>query len=239
MSAPVAEARTSEVAASGLALGARGALARLASRSGALVAVAALGLAAVAGYLERRAAAAQAVDRALASVFDLVIPLLTFALVTIAIGRRRLQDAAWPIARFGADRRFVALGQVVAAAGLAAGLAAAAAALAVVTAHGPTSSPLALDAATSAWIGALTAVAYAGWFSLGATFLRAGGGRMVPLVADFLVGDLGLLGWVLPRGLAANLLGLVASGLPQRSASAVLAATAAVTIALAALRCRR
>lgn len=233
------EAGTAELARDGVTLGARATMARLGSRTGALVTVAALGLAAVAGTLERKAAAAQAVDRALASVFDLVIPLATFALVTFAIGRRRLQDAAWPLARFGADRRFVAAGQVLAAAGVAAVLAAAVAVVAVLCAHGPTSAPLLADLPTSGWIGALTAAAYAGWFALGATFLRAGAGRLVPLIASFLIGKVGLFAWVLPAGLAANLLGIAASGLPQRGASAVLAVTAMATVVLAALRCGR
>lgn len=239
MSAPLAPIPLGELARAGIVLGARAAMARMATRAGIAVAMAAVLLAALAGRLEHRAAASQAVDRALASVFDLVIPLASFALVSIVVGRQRLQDAVWPLARFGADRRFVAAGQVLAAAAAAALVGGLAALLAVVMAHGPTSQPLARDALTSGWIGALTAGAYAGWLSLGATFLRGGGGRIAVLLVDFLVGGVGLVAWVMPRGLAMNLLGLVATELPQRGASAALVVTTAATVALAALRCGR
>ena len=239
MTAPLAPASLSELARSGVVLGARGALVRLTGRTGIAIGVAAIGLAAVAGGLQREATAAQAVDRALVAIFDLVIPLATFALVSAAIGRQRLPDAVWPVARFGADRRFVALGVVAASAAVSAGIAALATVLGILAAHGPTSPPLVLDAVTSAWIAALTAAAYAAWFSLGATFLRFGGGRLAVLIADFFLGGVGLVAWVMPRGLALNLLGLAATELPQRGASAALVVTALGAAAMAAVRCGR
>lgn len=239
MTAPLAPVSPAELARTGVALGARAAVVRLAGRTGVAVGVAAIGLAAVAGGLQREATTAQAVDRALVAIFDLVIPLATFALVSAAIGRQRLQDAVWPLARFGADRRAVALGVIAASAGVSAAIAAIATVLGIVAAHGPTSPPLLLDAVTSAWIAALTAAAYAAWLSLGATFLRFGAGRLAVLIADFFLGAVGLVAWVMPRGLALNLLGLAATELPQRGASAALVVTALAAAALAALRCGR
>lgn len=239
MSTPLAPVPVRALLAGGVALGARSALVRLTGRTGIAVGVAAIALAAVAGALHRDATAAQAVDRALASIFDLVIPLATFALVSAAIGRQRLQDAAWPLARFGADRRAVALGTIATSAAVSAAVAAVASVLGVVAAHGPTSPPLAADAATTAWIAALTAAAYAAWFALGATFLRFGGGRVAVLIVDFFLGAVGLVAWVLPRGLALNLLGFAATELPQRGASGALVLTTAAAAALAAWRCGR
>src|SRR5690606_22762150 len=87
VTAPLAPVPLAELARGGLVVGARGALVRLTGRTGIAVAVAAIALAAVAGVLHRDAAAAQAVDRSLVAIFDLVIPLATFALVSAAIGR--------------------------------------------------------------------------------------------------------------------------------------------------------
>ena len=61
-------------------LGARSAVHRLANRAGLLTAIASLGLTAVAAAIERASAGAGAVDRALATVFGLVLPIAGFAL---------------------------------------------------------------------------------------------------------------------------------------------------------------
>ena len=220
-------------------LGARDARARTATRPAIVVVLASVALAVVAGMLERRAAGAGAVDRALRAVFNLVVPLSSFALFALATGRRRLDQTVWSVARFGADRRGVALGAIASAWVASALVAALAAVVAVVSAHGGASAPLAFDALTSAWIAALTACSYVSWFAVGATFFRFGGGRGVILVIDFILGDVGVLASLMPRGLAQNLLGLAVSGLSQRSASATLVATAIVGALVAALRCGR
>jgi hypothetical protein len=107
-------------------------------------------------------------------------------------------------------------------------------------AHAASSPPFAGDAFTSAWIAALTGAAYAGWFALGATFGRRGGGRWLPLLADFAIGgSLGLAGAVLPRANALSLLGGAAPlGMVQASSSVILGASAVVLAGLAGLRCR-
>ena len=52
--------------------------------------------------------------------------------------------------------------------------------------HDPSAPPVAIDAITSAWIGALTASAYAALFAFGATFGARGGGRYLALGFDFI-----------------------------------------------------
>ena len=123
---------------------------------------------------------------------------------------------------------------------MSAGLGALMAAASTLVAHGPADPPLARDALTCAWVGALTAAAYAGWFSFGATFFARGRGRWVPLVLDFALGaSTGVLGVLLPRGNADNLLGAEAPlGLPQATSSVALAAMALLLATGAAVRCR-
>ncbi len=220
-------------------LGAASAASRLLRRPGLGIAVATLGLSAVAGSIERAGAEAGAIDRSLSTVFRLVIPLATFALVGLLTGKHRLEEASGSLSRFGADRRFVTFGQVAMTAAFAAALAAVATTIGVVVAHGPPSGPLVGELFACAWIAALTAVAYTSWFSLGATFFRFGGGRAGVLFVDFVLGASGLLAWIAPRGLALNLLGLTTSDLPQRGASALLAATAILAALTAAARSGR
>lgn len=177
---------------------------RLLTRSIALTSGLALALTMVGALIERGVEATGAADRALVGCMGLVVPLATFAVVAIATGRQRLGEAAWPLARFGLSRRAVTLGMCAAIALAAAVLAALCAALTVFVASGPALE----DAGISAWIGALGALAYAGWFSLGATFLRRGLGRFVPLVLDFVVGgSQTFAGALFPRGHLTHLIG--------------------------------
>jgi hypothetical protein len=223
-----------------LALGFSMGAQRMRRRSTALSVALGAALVVVAGVIERRVGSAGAVDRALMATFNLVIPLCTFGLVAEATGRGDLRDGVWPAARYGVARRDVALGAIAAALAASAALAAVLAVLSVAVAHGEGNLPIARDALTSAWIGALVAAAYAGWFALGSTFGRRGGGRWAPLLADFVIGgSTGLAGAVLPRGNAHSLLGGAAPlGLPQASSTVILAGSAVILVVAAALRCR-
>jgi len=211
---------------------------RLLGRRVALLGVLGLALSVSSAIIERRVGSAGAVDRALLSTFRLVIPLVTFAIGAEASARARLSEAAWPVARFGAPHRDVVLGIVAAAAAASALLAAISAAAVVLLAHSPAAPPLAHDALLSAWIAAVTALAYTGWFAVGATFHKHGRGRFWPLLADFVLGgSVGLAGAIFPRGNATNLLGGPAPlGLPQASSMAILIASGAALSLLAALR---
>lgn len=221
-------------------LGASAALARIFRRATALAALLGLALLVVATVIERRAGSAGAVDRVLGGTFRLILPLVTFAVAAAATGHDRLREAVWPLARYGASRRQIAFGTVLAAAFASAALAAFFAVFSVVLAHGPGDPPLLRDAFQSAWIGALTASAYAAWFSFGAVFLRRGRGRWLPLLLDILFGaSTGLLGAVFPRGNAANLLfGAAALLLSQPASSAVLVVSTVLLTLFASLLCR-
>lgn len=224
----------------GISLGAAMGARRLAGRGVAFTAILALALALAGGLIERRVTTAAAVDRSLAATFRLVIPLFCFALAARACDRSKLRDAAWPVARYGAARRDVALGiglSLVLASAVSGALLAL---VAVVSAQSASAPPFARDAFTSGWIGALVGAAYAGWFAFGATFLERGRGRVVPLVLDFLFGSgAGLFAALLPRAHGRNLLGGEGPlGLSQPQSSVALLLMAMLLPVFAALRCR-
>jgi hypothetical protein len=215
-------------------------LARLLRRPVALAVLLGAALVVTAAIIERRVTVVGAVDRTLAATFNLVVPLFCLAVAMEAAGRDNLREAVWPAARYGLSRRDVALGVVGASALASAALSALLAFLAVLLSTGPGNPPLAADALTAAWIGALSGAAYAGWLSLAGTFGKRGGGRGALILADFLLGGgTGLFGALLPRANAASLLGGAAPlGMTQPSSSVILAAAAIALSLLAAIRCR-
>lgn len=223
-----------------LRLGAAMARDHLLSRATALVVILALALVVAGAAIERARTTAGAVDRALDGAFGLVVPLVVLALVGRATARGRLDEAAWPAARFGVARRDVALGIVVVAAVASALVVAVLAATTVIVAGSGGSVGVARDALVSAWIGAVTALAYVGWLALASTLLPRGWGRIVFIVFDLLAGGSdGVLGAVLPRGPAHALLGGAAPlGLAPGQCMAILIASAFALSIVAAMRCR-
>src|SRR5262245_15750797 len=151
----------------------------------------------------------------------------------------RLDASASPLARFGLSRRAVALGLVAASMVAGAIVAAVAAAITAGAAHDPSAPALAFDLYTSAWIGALTACAYAGLFALGATFGARGGGRYWAFGFDILFGGTGgVAALFAPRAHAQNLLGGEPPLLLGQPASvALLVVIAAGFTSLALARC--
>ncbi len=225
----------------GAVLGARLALERLRDRRTTGALVLALALAVAGGWIERNATSLGAVDRALAGTFRLVVPLLVLTLVSRAVSREGLGPGTFSLARFGVPRFAVALGVVGGAALVCAVSGAVLAAVTVAFAHTPTSPPLAFDLLESAWIGAVTSLAYAAWTAFGSTYFR-GRGRWMPVSADYLLGGTtGLAGALLPRAHATSLLGLGAGPLdlpPIASFGALFAMALLLTLA-AATRCGR
>ncbi|WP_437946884.1 hypothetical protein WME98_39435 [Sorangium sp. So ce296] len=224
----------------GVRLGMEMALSRLRARRPLLALGLGVALAVAAAVIELAFGSSGAVDRALLATFRLVTPLTIFALAADAADRTALRDAAWPAARFGASSHHVALGIALATALAAAGVGALLAVVVVATARGPGAAPFVQDMLISGWIGALVGAAYAGWFSLGATFHRRGLGRFAPLAADFLFGgSAGVVGALMPRGNAVNLLGGPAPlGLGQPASAGLLALSAVLLALAAAARCR-
>jgi hypothetical protein len=75
-------------------------------------------------------------------------------------------------------------------------------------AHGAADPPFWGDAVASAYAGVLGGTAYGSWFALGASFGKRGGGRLVCLALDWVVGATDGAGALLtPRGHVRNLFG--------------------------------
>jgi hypothetical protein len=220
----------------GAAMGVR----QLLRRAVALHVALALLLSLSAALVERSAAKAGAVDRALDAVFGLLLPLAVFALVAELCGRGNLRRAAWSAAKFGVARRDVAIGMLLPALALAVVLGALMSTVAVVFTHSAAVPMVARDILVGAWVAALSACAYVGWFAFGSTFFARGGGRWLVLAIDFVIGGtLGVAGAVLPRANVHNLLGGAPPlGVAQPVSAAILAVTAVALCSLAAVRCR-
>ena len=184
-------------------LGRASTVASLAFAGGLLVFVALVAVA------EKHAGLFGAADRALeGKVFGAILPLALFSVSARVFERTRLDAAAHPLARFGASRRAVGLGLIVASMLVCALLSAVVAASTAIVAHDPSAPPRAVDALTSAWIGGITGAAYAALFAFGSTFGARGGGRYWALFADFIMGSTGgFAALLVPRAHAQNLLG--------------------------------
>jgi hypothetical protein len=202
--------------------------------------VLAWGFSSLAAVAEKRTALFGAAGRVLeGQVFGFIVPVALLWISVRVLEPLRLDASASPLARFGQSRRTVALGLIAASMVTGALVAAVAAAVAAAAAHDPTAPSLALDLYTCAWIGALTACAYAGLFALGATFGSKGGGRYWALGFDLLFGGTsGVAALLAPRAHALNLLGgeppLLLS---QPSSLALLVVIAAGFTSLALARC--
>jgi hypothetical protein len=194
-----------------------------------VLAVALLGalVAAAMGAVERGHGPVGAPDRSVLVVARLVVPLVSFAICGAVLGRVRLGDSAWCVARFGVPRRTVTLGLV----GGAMAACAAAAALAVLAAlaaaygGGP---GLAHDAVATGWIAALGGASYAACLAVGHGMLRLGRGRFLVLGLDFLFGvGEGALAVIWPRSHLESLLGgSPVLELTQQASSVILGALA-------------
>ena len=209
---------------------------RLRSRSVLLIALLCVALAVSAGIIEHGSAALGAADRALGAVTRLVLPLAVFGLTTKSVGRQRVHDSVWSLARFGSRRRDLAFGLIASTALASMLVALACVMVALPVAYGGVG--WVGDAVTSCWIACLAAVAYTAWFAAGATFGRFGGGRWIVLVADFVLGSTdGVLALPLPRAHLRNLIGGSAPlELAQSHSSAILVATTLVALAIALRR---
>jgi hypothetical protein len=223
--------------------GVRVALGRLLGRRLVVVALLALASAAMVALIERGYEPVGAATRGLTVVFGLVVPLASFAVLSIATGRARIGETVWPLARQGLRASHLALGLLLGAMAVAAGLAVMTVEISLVLSHGgasqgPGTLGLGRDAITSGWIAALGASAYVAWFGLGAAFFRFGRGRWISLLADFVLGaGSGYAAALWPRAQLRNLIGgEPVLALPQATSSVLLAGMIVVVTLLAALR---
>lgn len=189
-------------------------------------------------WSERRSSFHGAASQVLeGTVFAWMVPLTALFGSIRTLAGARLDDATVGLARFGCSRRFVALGLVAANMIVAGSLSGMVAFVAAAVAHDPTAMPVVRDAFTSAWIGVLASVAYCGWFALGSTFGRRGGGRLGALAIDLVfAGSGGLWAVFLPHGHAINLLGgeaPLALGQPVSALALVALAVACTGVAVA------
>jgi hypothetical protein len=195
--------------------------------------VAALGwtfLAIVAALAERSAASPAAGHVLLGTFGAIVLPLLVYVLVGAALAGQGVARAVRPVVAFGGDPTRAAASALLVAAAASAVACAILSALVAALAHGPSDPPLASDAITSAWIGALAGLAYAAWFTLGAAIARSGIGRAIFLGVDWLLGvGTGAGAALTARGHVRNLLG----GAPPLDFSQRASTVALVVLALA------
>jgi hypothetical protein len=194
---------------------------------------------ALVSLLLRRAAPHSAPDRALTGIaLGFVLPLLAYGSVARALGGTRLDASVEELARYGANRRPLALGLSLAPMLVLALGGALLAALAVVVTRAPADPRLASDLAVSSWIGALGGMAYVACFSFGSTFFSRGGGRFWALVLDWTLGagtTAVALPW--PRAHVMNLLGAApVLAMPQWSATLGLFVLSVGFLALAVWR---
>lgn len=209
-------------------------------RRGVFVAGATVVVAAMTALVERRLGPIGALDRSLGITAAWILPLAIAALVTAVFGLRRPRDLAWSVARWGAPRAAVTAGVIAVLSLASAALAAVSGALVVLVAHSTESAdaPLGADVVVTAGVSALVGWAYAAALSFGATFGRRGGGRAIALALDFVLGGMGVVGYLLPRLHGLRLLGLDAASGSQRASSVALVAIAVGWTALATIRSR-
>jgi hypothetical protein len=224
-----------------IAVLARPPLARLTSRPRAWLAVGAwVALALAFAAAVRHQGAPHGADHVLVDTYGaMVVPLLAYGIVGAVLGSQSLEASIRPLVGFGASPVRAAAASVAVSAVACAALAAALGAAVAVVAHGASDPPVARDAAVSAYAGSLGGLAYAAWFSLGASFGRRGTGRAAFLVADWLLGISGPGGALTPRGHLTNLLGGVPPlDLPQRASALALVGLALLYAAAAVRRAR-
>jgi hypothetical protein len=185
----------------------------------------------------RSRGSAHGADHVLVGAFGpLVLPLLCYALVGALLGPRSLAASTAPVVSFGAPparAAAVTVGVAAAACAIAGGMLAA---LVALVAHGASDPPTAGDALASAYAGGLGGGAYASLFAFGATLGKRGGGRIVLLVADWVLGTgSGATALLTPRGHLRNLLGGTAPMDWSGRASAIAIVVLAILLALAAV----
>jgi hypothetical protein len=185
---------------------------------------------------------AHGADHVLVSVYGgISLPFMAYTLVRAAFGERSMVAATAPLVSFGAPPWRAALACLGVAAAAAALMAAVLAAVVALVAHGSGDPPRVGDALVSAYVGGLAGAAYASWFTLGSAMGRRGGGRLLLLGLDWLLGSFGgPTALATPRGHLRNLLGgPCPSNVAERTSAVALVILAAVCALLAARGAQR
>jgi hypothetical protein len=195
-----------------------------------------------AAFLQRRFSPEDAVDVTLTgAVFGWTIPLLAYAAVARVSKYGRLDDGATDLVRHGGDRRAIVASFVLMTAARVAVVGALLAALGVLISSVGEATAIRADALTSAWVGGLGGAAYVAWFSLGSLWGKAGRGRLLSLVLDWVLGATSTAAAVpWPRAHLRCLLGgELVVGLPAWQSSALLGLLAGLYYLACLLRVAR
>jgi hypothetical protein len=199
-------------------------------------------IAAFGATLLARNANASSADRSLLGLFvPFVLPLVTYAIASAALGGLGLVPASRPLVRFGASPHLTALAAGVVTT-LASGLVCAIiGALLVVAAHNAVDPPIGHDAALTAYAAGLGGAAHGAFFVLGSAIGNRGGGRGVALVLNWLCGaSPGWVAAIVPYAHTRSLLGgAPAVTLTESQSAWALVAIIVVSLALSSLRVRR
>jgi hypothetical protein len=174
---------------------------------------------------------AHGADRVLLDAYgSIVLPLLAFGIVGALVGSRSFSATQAPLTALGARPIAAAAATLSVALASCIAVGAVLAAAIALVAHGSSDPPPAGDALASAWAGALGGAAYASLFAFGSSLGRSGGGRVLLLIADWVLGaSQGPLAVVTPRAHLRNLLG--GTGPAGMSGAASAAAIALLTAA--------
>jgi hypothetical protein len=189
-----------------------------------------------------RQANSSSADRSVLGLFvPFVMPLVTFAVASAALGGEGVVAATRPLVRFGASPRLSALAVGLVAAAASAVACAVIGALLVVAAHNAVDPPLAHDVAITAYAAALGGAAHGAFYVLGSALGARGGGRGAALVANWVFGaSPGWISVLVPYAHARSLLGgAPAVTLSQRESAWALALIVILSLALASIRVRR
>ncbi len=202
---------------------ARLSLARLRTRRGWLSLVGWSLLAIAAAFSARSAGLANGADHVLRGTFSVVVlPLLTYGIVSAALGGKGLRPAIRGLVAIGAAPERAALASSLVAMAVSALAGGVVAAVICLAAHGSADAPLLADLPVSFGIACLGGAAYAAYFCAGSSIGR-GAMRGVFLALDFLAGSSSGIGALLtPRAHVASLLGGPAAFELSRRASSVL-----------------
>lgn len=199
-------------------------------------------IAAFGATLLARQQSASSADRSLLGLFvPFVMPLVTYAIASAALGGEGLVGATRPLVRFGASPQLTALAAGVVTTIASAVVCAIVGALLVVAAHNAGDPPMGHDAALTAYAAGLAGAAHGAFFVLGSIVGARGGGRGVALVVNWICGaSPSFVSVVVPYAHARSLLGgAPAATLSQRESAWALVAIIVVSLALSSLRVRR
>lgn len=198
-------------------------------------------LAVLVALIERRLGPGAA-DRTLTGItFGLALPLAGLGVVARTCRTLRLDQAFSELARHGADRRGLALGQTVAAAAITGGVGTFLGVVSILAARRMPDPALLLDLWATATVGAFAGAVYACWFVAASALGKRGAGRILFLVLDWTFGSSSsALAVIFPRGHVLNLLGASPPlGLSAGASTAILAALTFLALALAISRIPR